>query len=578
MKSKKVSKKVPPPSHSSTEHKQKLQLRSVWAFLFIFSLFIVLVVHFIYLQVVRSDHLQSEGDKRFEYNMVLPAKRGDLRDRTGETVLATSVPAVDVYAETHLVGQADEARLKELAKLLGYSYADLRTKLVVDRKLTRLLKRQVLSDVQSKIKALKINGVKFSQSSVRTYPQDNIFVHWLGFTDIDGKGRAGLELQYNKELQGESGLQRGLRNRMGQVIDVHGIEPARDGKNILLTVDSRLQRIAHQILKEAVTEHRATAGMAIIVDLHGAHAGEVLAMVSLPDYNANVIEQRKGTALRNRVIMDVFEPGSVMKPLVAALALDSGAVDSRDLFDTGSGVLMYQGKKITDVTRNKGLLDVAGILKYSSNVGMVLVSEKLAPKQMWNVFNAFGFGKKPALAFPGSGAGSLRSYTSWKPIEKATMSYGYGLSVSLLQLAQAYTALARGGEMVALRLRVNPNVLPKTIQIYSEKTANQVLAMLEVAASSVQKYIPDYHMAGKSGTARKLEGKAYSKTNYYASFVGMAPVSKPRLLVAVTIDTPKGDRYYGGQVAGPVVAKIMQSALGTLAVPRDRIEGSNEKP
>ncbi|AIL32315.1 cell division protein [Basilea psittacipulmonis DSM 24701] len=545
----------------------KVKYRSQECHLIMLGAFVLVMMYFVYIQIWQRDLYVSQGNIRFLNTIEIPATRGKIIDANGD-ILASSIPVVSVWSDRSLTIGAPEEKLRALAKILDMKYSELQTKLLVKRNFIPI-KRQVILEKKDEIKALKIPGIQFINESKRYYPQANLFAHMVGFTNMEGVGAEGIELRYEKDLQGTPGIKTVLRNRMGQIIDdPQNFEPEKNGQDIKLTVDSRIQYLVANILRDAIKEYDAASGGAIVIDVKTGH---ILAMVSLPDYNPNNLQERRGSKLRNRVITDVFEPGSIIKPLVAALALDSKAITTRTLFDTGNGRYVYQGSVITDVSRHNGVLDVAGIIRRSSNIGMTMISERLTAEQMWSVFNALGLGTTPSIAFPGAASGILRPWQKWRLIEKATMSYGYGLSVSLLQIAQAYTALARGGDMITVGLGPKDDH-PSTVKVFSSEVSRQIIDMMAAAVSheggnNVQQYSPNYRIAGKSGTARKIVNKEYSKTDYRASFVAIAPVQHPKIVVAVTIDRPLKKNYYGSVVSGPVAAKIIDGTLRYLSVP-----------
>jgi len=529
----------------------------------LFAGFAVLAARALYLQGLSNEFLQRQGEARYERTLDMPATRGKILDRNG-VVLASSVPARAVWAIPEDV-KATPQQLSELAGLLGVSQAELQARLRDSDRTFVYLQRQLPVQVADKVRAMQLPGIHQERETLRSYPQGEVIAHVLGFTDVDGRGQEGVELAFNEALAGTPGSRRVIKDRLGRVVeDVQAIRAPQDGENVRLSLDSRLQYVAFNQLREAITTFKAKGGSAIIVDVR---TGEVLALANLPTYDPNNRAGLTGAALRNRAFTDSFEPGSTLKPFSVALALDQKRITPSSTFDTHGGRLTFAGHTINDVSRN-GVLDVTGILQKSSNVGMTLISEKLAARDMWNTFTALGFGQAPALGFPGVAAGRLRPWERWRPIEKATMSYGYGLSLSLVQLARAYTAFARDGDVTSLSL-IKRDSEPTTVQVYTPETARVVRGMLEVAAGFARAQVPGYRVAGKSGTARKIVDGAYSRSRYTASFVGFAPVSNPRIVVAVRIDEPGGEYYYGGRVAAPVFSGITGGALRILGVEPD---------
>lgn len=522
----------------------------------------------LYLQGMSKDFLQQQGERRYERTLVLPATRGKIFDRTGEVVLASSIPVKAIWAIPEDAKEASNEQLTQLAKLLEMSVRDVKGRLSNEDKNFVYIKRQVSIELADQIKALKIPGIHQQGEVRRFYPEGGMTAHVLGFTNIEDKGIEGVELTFNEALSGTPGSRRVIRDRLGRVVeDVQAVVPPVDGQDLRLSIDAGLQFDAYSALKKGVEEHNARAAAAIVLDVK---TGEVLALVNLPTYDPNNRDDRKGAALRNRAITDTFEPGSIMKPFTAALALGLGKITTSTKFDTGNGRYRYQGSVISDVSRN-GVLDVAGILRRSSNIGMTMISERLTSQEMWTKFTELGFGRAPHANFPGVASGKLRPWERWRPIERATMAYGYGLSASLLQIAHAFTVFARDGDMVSLTL-LKREGQPTSVQVYKPKDAALIRSMLEAAAGpdgAKLAQVQGYRVAGKSGTARKIVDGKYSTSKYRSSFVGFAPVSDPRIVVAVTLDEPQGGAYYGGRVAAPVFSNIVASSLRRMGVQPD---------
>ncbi len=520
------------------------------------------------LQILSNEFLQRQGERRYERTLVLPATRGKIFDRSGSVVLASSVPARAIWAIPEDFRKATDAQVGDLAKLLGMSVAEIRQRTAVEDRNFVYLQRQVAPDVAETIRRQKIPGVQQLAETRRFYPEGEVMAHVIGFTNIEDRGIEGVELAFNDSLSGQPGSRRVIKDRLGRVIeDVQAVVPPVDGRNLSLSIDAGVQFDTYVALKAAMEEHKARAAAAIVLD---SRSGEILAMVNLPSYDPNDTAQRTGIALRNRVMTDTFEPGSIMKPFTASLALDEGKITMRTQFDTGNGRYRYQGALISDVG-HYGVLNVAGIIQHSSNVGMTKISELLSSQSMWTKFSELGFGRTPQAHFPGMASGRLRPWKRWRPIERATMAYGYGLSVSLIQIAQAYTVFARNGDMVSLSL-LRREGKPTSVQVYSPEVAALMRSMLEAAAGpdgARRAQVQSYRVAGKSGTARKIVNGQYSKTKYRGSFVGFAPVSDPRIVVAVSIDEPSAEGYYGGRVAAPVFSDIVSSTLRRLGVRPD---------
>ncbi len=530
--------------------------------------FLALAVRALYLQGITTEFLVKQGEQRFERTLTLPASRGKILDRNG-VVLAASIPARSIAASPpEEVNEASKAKLMALAQLLEIPFADLQKKLSNEDKTFVYLKRQVPLDVAQKIADLRIAGISQYPDNRRFYPESEVMANIVGFNNIEDKGQEGVELAFNDQLYGRPGSRRVMRDRLGHVIeDVRAVDLPVDGNDITLSVDTRIQYQVYRALQEAMTTNKAKGAAAVVID---AQNGEILALGNMPTYNPNLRDSFRGGNLRNQALTDTFEPGSIMKPFTVALALELKRITTSTLFNTGNGKFTYQGATISDVSRN-GTLDPAGVLLKSSNIGMTLISEKLEAREMWGRFSELGLGQVPQTGFPGAAAGRLRPWERWRLIEKATMSYGYGLSVSLLQMARAYTVFARNGDMVGLTL-IKREGTPTSAQIYPADISQKIRLMLEAAAGpegAKAAQVQGYRVAGKSGTARKIVDGRYSTSRYRGSFVGFAPVSNPRVVVAVTIDEPQAGVYYGGKVAAPVFAAIVGSTLRILGVQPD---------
>jgi len=528
--------------------------------------FLALIGRALFLQGLSTEFLQQQGERRYERTLTLPATRGKILDRNG-VVLASSVPARAVWAIPDDARQATPGQLHDLSRLLGMPVRDIQARIAEDRNFV-YVKRQVPMEVAERIKALAIPGIHQQPETRRYYPENEVMAHVVGFTNVEDHGQEGVELAFDKVLSGRDGSRRVIKDRLGRVIeDVRAVNLPVDGRDLRLSIDTRLQYLVYKALNDAIEEHRARAAAAVVLDVQ---TGEILALSNLPSFDPNHRETLSGDNLRNRALTDTFEPGSIMKPFTAALALDLGRITTSTLFDTGNGHFQYQGSTISDVSRN-GVLDVAGILRRSSNIGMTMISERLQPQEMWDRFTELGLGQAPKTGFPGAAAGRLRPWERWRLIEKATMAYGYGLSVSLLQIARAYTAFARNGDMVSLTLMKRDSE-PTSVKVYPPAIASKIRDMLEAAAGpdgAKLAQVQGYRVAGKSGTARKIVDGKYSKSRYRSSFVGFAPVSNPRIVVAVTVDEPQAGGYYGGKVAAPVFSTIVGASLRMLSVQPD---------
>lgn len=533
----------------------------------LFGGFVTLAGRALFLQGITTDFLQQQGERRYERTLTLAGTRGKILDRNN-AVLASSVPARAIWAIPEDTRAATPQQMAQLGTLIETPVAELSKRLSDDDKNFVYLKRQVPMEVADKIKQLAVPGIHQQPETRRYYPDGEVMAHVVGFTSVEDQGQEGVELAFNQQLSGRPGTRRVIKDRLGRVIeDVQAVTLPVDGKDLHLSIDTRLQYLVTKALQDAMDLHHARGAAAVIVD---AHTGEILSLASLPSYDPNNRGSFQISDLRNQAITDTFEPGSIMKPFTAGLALDLGRISTSTLFETGNGHLQYQGASISDVSAN-GTLNVAGVLRRSSNIGMTMISERLEAHEMWDRFTELGLGQAPQLGFPGAAPGRLRPWDRWRLIEKATMAYGYGLSVSLLQIARAYTVFARNGDMVSLTL-VKRDSEPTSVKIYKPETAALIRQMLEAAAGpegSKLAQVQGYRVAGKSGTARKIVDGKYSRTRYRSSFVGFAPASNPQIVVAVTLDEPQTGGYYGGAVAAPVFSTIMGGSLRLLGVQPD---------
>ena len=529
--------------------------------------FLALVARAIYLQGFTTEFLQQQGEKRYEVTQPLYASRGKILDRNG-VVLAASIPARAIGFTPKHAQTLSAERLTKLADLLDMSETDLKTKIDPEKKTFIYLKRQVPIEVAQQIQKMRVPGVSLHRDNRRYYPEGEVAGNIVGLNTLDDHGQEGVELAFNDQLAGKGGSRRILRDRMGrQIDDVKDVDHPVDGRDIQLSIDTRIQYQVYRALQEAMVTNKAKGAAAVVIDVK---TGEILALGNMPTYDPNKRETFRSGNMRNQALTDTFEPGSIMKPFTVALALELNRITPATQFRTGNGKFAYQGATISDVSAN-GTLDPAGILLKSSNIGMTLISEKLESREMWARFNELGLGQMPQTGFPGEVPGRLRPWERWRLIEKATMSYGYGMSVSLLQMARAYSVFARDGDMVSLSL-IKRDQPPTTTQVYPPEVARRVRVWLEAAAGpegAKAAQVQGYRVAGKSGTARKIVDRKYSTSRYRGSFVGFAPVSDPRIVVAVTIDEPSSGVYYGGRVAAPVYANIVGSTLRIMGVQPD---------
>jgi cell division protein FtsI (penicillin-binding protein 3) len=531
--------------------------------------FIVLAGRGVYLQVVQHDDLTRRGDARTVRDLVLPAHRGRMLDREG-AVLASSVPARGVLAFPDQV-EITAQQTNELAKILGQKPAQLKKKLDSDRDVIYLARGVTTENAQA-IQALKIAGITLQSEYTRIYPSQEVMGQVLGITNVDDMGQEGIELAQNEWMSGKPGVRRVTLDRRGGVVEEHGsIRAPQQGRDLQLALDSRVQHIAFRELKRGVDANRAKGGAAVVLD---ARSGEIVALVNYPSANPGDRSAAASGGLRNRAVADLFEPGSTMKPFTIATAIDEGVLRANETIGMQNGSYTLNGATIRD-THAIGTGNVASvteIVQKSSNVGTAKIAERLSNDVMWRHLQKAGFGRAPQTGFPGEAHGRLRAPQTWRPIEKATMSYGYGLSVNLVQLARAYTVFANRGNVVDVTLFKNDGAARST-RVYSPETVAQVLPMLERATdrsgTAPMAQVPGYRVAGKTGTAKKLNGATYSEGRYVASFVGLAPVSNPRYVVAVMIDEPSTGIFYGGQVAAPIFSTVMGQALRLFEVPLD---------
>ncbi|MCK9379980.1 MAG: penicillin-binding protein 2 [Sulfuritalea sp.] len=528
--------------------------------------FVTLIARALYLQGFDNEFLGDKGRARFERVIDISATRGRITDRHGD-VLAVSTPVRSIWAIPE-DAQLVPAQTRSLAALLEMDAREINHKLASEREFV-YVKRQLPPELADRVTALKLPGLHQQNEYRRYYPAGEVMSHMLGFTGVDDAGQEGIELAFNGQLSGKAGSRRVIKDRRGNVVeDVESIHPPQEGKDIVLALDSKVQYLAYSYLKQALEEHRAKAGGVVVLD---ARSGEILALANLPTYNPNNRVKLVGAQLRNRALTDSFEPGSTMKPFTVALALDEGKVRSNTPIQTAPGRLTIGTATIHDAHMH-GVLTVAQVIQKSSNVGAAKLALSMTPQNMWTMFDSLGFGTPLKLGFPGEVGGRLRPAKTWRPIEQATMAYGHGISVTLIQLAHAYQAFARDGDLVPISLARLDSPPVKGKQVFSAQTAHEVRAMLEMAVlpggTAPKAQIAGYRVAGKTGTAHKIEGGAYAN-KYVASFVGFAPASDPRLIVAVMIDEPSNGKYYGGDVAAPVFAQVMAGSLRTLGVAPD---------
>jgi len=530
--------------------------------------FLVLAGRSAYLQSMRTGFLQEKGEARYSRVLEVPATRGRVLDRNGDA-LAISTPVKSVWAIPEDV-KATPAQMKSLAVLLQLEPRELARKLSdADREFV-YLKRQIPPEAALRVAALGLPGIHQQNEYRRYYPGGETMAHVIGFTGVDDAGQEGIELAQQPLLAGAAGSRRVIKDRLGGIVeDVGSIRAAQDGRDLTLALDSKIQNLAFGALKSAVEAHRAKAGAIVVLDVR---TGEILALANLPTYNPNNRARLSGAQLRNRVMTDNFEPGSTLKPFTIGLAMEMGKLTPQTLIQTAPGSLTIANYTIHD-SHPGGAMTVAQVIQKSSNVGAAKIALSLPREDMYAMFRRAGFGAAPRLGFPGEAAGRLREAKTWRPIEQATMAYGHGISVSLIQLARAYTVFARDGELAPLSL-VKTSAAPAAGErVFAPEVARSVREMLEAAVqpggTAPRARIMGWRVGGKTGTAHKQENGGYAPNKYVSSFVGFAPVSDPRLVIAVMLDEPSAGQYYGGAVAAPVFSQVMQGALRLLGVPYD---------
>lgn len=529
--------------------------------------FVVLLGRAFWLQGLHKDFLRQKGDARYSRVIEMAANRGKIVDRHGEP-LAISTPVESVAASPQDV-VASDAQLAELAALLKVTPAELRRKLSERKREFVYLKRQLPPELAERVVRLDVPGIFLQREYRRYYPAGDVMAHIIGFTGVDDNGQEGLELVHERDLAGVPGSRRVLKDRLGHIIeDVGAVKTPRHGRDLPLSIDLKIQYLAHRELANAIRTHRAKAGAIVVLD---AHSGEILALANQPTYNPNKRVKLDRAHTRNRAITDIFEPGSTLKPFTAAAAIEAGAYQPTTRIQTAPGKLTIGPNTIHDAHPH-GILTVAEVIQKSSNVGSAKMALALDREYLWNLYRELGFGAPPQAGFPGEASGRVRPFASWRPIEQATMSFGHGISVSLLQLARAYMVFANEGVMRPLSLIQQQTPAPAT-RVFSRETSLAVRQMLEMAVqpggTAPAAQVAGYRVAGKTGTAHKLEGRGYAASKYVSSFVGFAPASNPRLIIAVMIDEPTAGQYYGGLVAAPVFSQVMAGSLRIIGVPPD---------
>jgi cell division protein FtsI (penicillin-binding protein 3) len=527
----------------------------------------LLAARAVYIQVIGNEFFQHKGEVRFARTLDLPANRGRVLDRNG-LILASSVPAPSIWAVPNEVDR-DPARRQALAQLLQMPIVELEKRLADGDKDFVWLKRQVDLGVAQEVLALGLKGIHQREEYKRQYPEGEAAAHVVGFTNVEDTGQEGIELAFNKDLAGRAGSRRVIKDGRGRVVEAVGeqVSPV-DGRDLQLSIDSKVQFFAYQKLRDAVLEHKAKAGSVVVLDVQ---TGEVLALANYPSYSPARRQNLSGEQLRNRALTDTFEPGSTMKPFVIALALNKGLVKPETLIQTAPGRMNIGSATISDAHPH-GMLSVNEVIQKSSNVGTVKIAMQMQPRDMWTMFSQVGLGQKPQLPFPGAVSGKLRAYKTWKPIEQATMSYGYGLSTSLFQLAHAYSVFGREGDFVPVTMLKSTQPVGG-VRVMEASHASAVRNMLHMVTgpggTALKAQTMGYSVGGKTGTAHKVEGRGYADKKYRGFFVGLAPIDQPRIVVAVMIDEPSNGKYYGGDVAAPVFSATVQQTLRLLGIQPD---------
>lgn len=549
-----------------------------WFLMGVFALASVsLVVSAVGRQVFETDFLQNEGKRRHLSVVKMPAYRGMIQDRRGE-ILAVSTPADSVWMNPRAM-PSDVRSLQPLAKVLDMDVEDLRSlQARYNKRAFVYVKRRVRPDVAEKVLQLSkeqgVNTFGLQREYRRYYPSGEIFSHIIGFTNIDDQGQEGLELVFNEALEGEHGRKYVIRDGKRRVVnDIEQIAPPRAGETIKLSLDARLQFLAYRELKKIKLKHKAKSASAVVLDVK---TGEILAMVNQPGYNPNGNRSNKNGRLRNRAVTDAFEPGSTMKPFIVAAGLESGVVNKLSKINTAPGYFSI-GRDIVRDHNNIGLIDLETLLRKSSNVGASKISLEMAPEELYAFVSNLGFGSGVALGFPGETGGYVNNYNRWAKIDQATLSFGYGISVNTLQLAQAYAVLGNGGVYRQATFFKDDNTTTER-RVMTEETAEAVLNMLESVVSTdgtaPLAAVPGYRMAGKTGTVKKYSAEGYADDRYRSVFAGVGPVDNPRLAMAIVVDEPAAGKFYGGDVAAPVFSEVMAGGMRLLNIaPDEQVDG-----
>lgn len=534
---------------------------------------LALVGRAVYLQVLDTEFLQDKGDLQHVGVVDVPAYRGQIKDRNGEP-LAISTPVQSIWVNPRQLKDAEQDKIGQMASILSMPEKDLRNQLKKDKTAGKrfvYLKRQINPDLAEKVKALEITGIYFERAFKRYYPAGAVSGHLLGFTNIDDVGQEGLEHGYEHVLRGQPGKKRVIKDGKGHIIkDVEDIKQAEPGRDLVLTIDERIQYLAYRELQNAVAQHKAHSASLVVLD---AKNGDVLATVSQPAFNPNNRKELSSNRYRNRAMVDSFEPGSTVKPFVVAAALDGDYVDPNVMIETHG--VYHIGRNVVKDVHSYGTLDLTHVLQKSSNIAVTKIAMSMPPEYFWGVYSKLGFGNSAGVGFPGEASGSLLDYQGWHEFDQAILSFGYGVSTSILQLAKAYTALADDGIVHSVTL-LKRDEDPDAVRIFKPETARKVRDMLEQVitkeGTAYQARVEGYRVAGKTGTVKKATAGGYSDDKYLSVFVGLAPASNPRFVIAIVVDEPTTGQYYGGLVAAPAFSKVMAGALRVYGIAPDGVD------
>lgn len=560
-------------SRAPRSNGDSFRLRALFAFAVLLLGAAGLLARAVDLQLVDHEFLARQGDARFSREVTTAANRGSIVDRNG-AALAISTPIASVWANPAELSAVPE-KWPSLAKVLHRNRGEFTRRISSNQERSFLwLARHVPPDEAQAVRKLNLPGVHLAREYRRYYPAGEVVGHVLGFTNVDDEGQEGAELAFDHWLAGEDGRKRVIQDRMGRKVeDVESIRAVREGRDLTLSLDMRIQHLAYRELKAAITQNRASSGSMVVIDVK---TGEILAMVNQPTYNPNNRGQITPAMYRNRAVTDLLEPGSSIKPFIVAAALQSGRFDAGSVIDTSPGAVKV-GSKVFDDEHPKGAIGLAEVLAFSSNVGMVKVGRALEPKQLWGTLTSLGFGHVTASGFPGESAGVLSNYASWREIGIASLSIGYGMSVTPLQLAQAYATLgALGVARPVSMLRVEGEVQGR--RVLSEHNARTLISLLESVVSEgtgTKAAIAGYRVAGKTGTAWKNATRGYYEDRYTSVFGGVAPATNPRLAAVVVVDDPAAGRYYGGDIAAPVFAAVVGGGLRLMGIAPDSATSSD---